>query len=65
MTIVAVHPAEKNVLRRARQVARFYNGGGQVDVATAVGLLLDRLEELEQKVARIAVALNDNGRRAS
>jgi hypothetical protein len=48
--------AEKTVLD---QVARFYNGGTPLDV------LLDRLTEAERRLAKVAHALDDDGRRAA
>jgi hypothetical protein len=58
-------PAERTLLSRTRQVARFYNGGTPLSPAEAFDLLLERLIEAERSLAKIAHALNGDGGRAA
>jgi hypothetical protein len=54
----------REVLARARMVARFY-AGKQVSSAAAVTVVLDRLDEVERRLAYARTALNGNGKGAS
>jgi hypothetical protein len=51
-----------DVFARARRIARFYTGRQHI-TATAVAVVLDRLDEVELRLANARTALN--GRRAS
>jgi hypothetical protein len=64
MTILSLQSAEeKNVLGRVHRVARFYNDGVSLPLADAIDLVVDRLTEAERKLAKVANALNGDGRR--
>jgi hypothetical protein len=50
-------------LGRVHRVARFYNDGVSLPLADAIDLVVDRLTEAERKLAKVANALNGDGRR--
>ncbi|HEY3205758.1 MAG TPA: hypothetical protein VGJ58_02285 [Gaiellaceae bacterium] len=59
-TVSLQHGELRDVLARARVVARFYVGK-QVTSTAAVAVVLDRLDQVELQLANARIALN-NGR---
>jgi hypothetical protein len=69
MTILSLRPAEAAaesfLLLRVRQIAGSCDAEKPVDMVEAIDLLIDRLAEAERKLAKIAHALNGDGRRSA
>jgi hypothetical protein len=64
MTVPRQRTELEEVLARARRIARFY-AGRKVTTRTAVAVVLDRLDEVELRLAHARAALNGNGKRAA